>query len=77
MNIGGGPREPAYPDAPRDFNIGFIFFADQGFSAAEVAWGSLVAREITMDDSDSIETFYGATGGLGTLNSRLADWGIP
>jgi len=77
MNIGGGPREPAYPDARRDFNIGFIFFADQGFSDAEVAWGSLVAREITLEDSDSMETFYGATSGLGTLNARLADWGIP
>lgn len=77
MNIAGGPREPAYPDAQRDFNVGFIFFADQSFSAAEIAWGSLVAREVTLENSDSIETFYGATGGLGTLNTRLADWAIP
>lgn len=77
VDMAGGPRQPAYPEARRDFNIGFIFFSDQDFSVAEIAWGSIVAREVTLQESDSINTFYRATGGLATLNSRLADWGIP
>jgi hypothetical protein len=77
MNMAGGPRSPAYPDARSDFNIGFIFFSDREFTGAEVAWGSMVAREVTLKESDSINTFYRATNGLATLNARLADWGIP
>jgi hypothetical protein len=77
VDMAGGPRLPAYPEARRDFNIGFVFFSDQEFSEAEVAWGTMVAREVTLKESDSINTFYRATRGLATLNARLADWGIP
>ena len=77
LDMAGGRRDPAYPDARREFNIGFIFFSDRKFSDAEIAWGSMVASEVALQESDSINTFYRATGGRATLNARLADWGIP
>ena len=77
VDMAGGARLPAYPNTQSDFNIGFIYFADQGFSEAEIAWGSMVARESTLNESDTINTFYLATGGRSSLNARLANWGIP
>jgi len=70
-------RIPAYPEAQKAFNIGFIFFSDQEFSPAELAWGSMVARGFSAQESVGVNNFYTATGGRATLNAHLPDWGIP
>lgn len=73
----GGPRQPAYPDAQTHFNLAYILLSDSDFSPAEMAWYTYYARCYMLHERCGDGTFYEATGGHGTVNTRLADWGIP
>lgn len=73
----GGPRQPAYPDAQTDFNLATIFISDSAFSPAEFAWFTYHSRCFMAREACNDDNFYAATGGRGTVNTRLADWGIP
>ncbi|MBL6983229.1 MAG: hypothetical protein ISR58_18790 [Anaerolineales bacterium] len=78
MAAAGGPRQPAYPAAQTDFNIAIVLLSDSNFSEAEIALYSFLSREYSAQrEANALENFYTATGRLGTVNTRLADWGIP
>ncbi len=73
----GGERNPPYPQAQTHFNVAFIFFSDSAFSSAEYAWYSYHARCYMLKKLCGVSNFFYATDGRGTVNTRLADWGIP
>ena len=78
MAAAGGPRQPAYPAAQTDFNVAIILLSDSNFSEAEIALYSFLSQEYSAQrEANAMVNFYTATGGRGTVNSRLADWGIP
>jgi hypothetical protein len=77
VDLLGGPRDPAYPNAQTDFNLAYILLSDSDFSLAELSWYSYHARCYMANELCGEANFYTATGGLGTVNTRLADWGIP
>jgi hypothetical protein len=73
-----GLRVPTYPHAPKEFNVGFIYFSNRDFSPAELAWGSMIASAYTSKGTfQFMNTFYNATGQRATLNAHLSDWGVP
>jgi len=74
----GGPRQPAYPAAQTDFNVAIALLSDSNFSEAEIALYSFLSREYSAQrEANALVNFYTATGGRGTVNTRLADWGVP
>lgn len=77
MAAAGGERLSPYPQAQTHFNVAFIVFSDTEFSQAEFAWYSYHARCYMLSKLCGVSNFYHATGGRGTVNTRLADWGIP
>jgi hypothetical protein len=77
MSSAGGMRAPAYPNAQTDFNLATIFLSDSAFSPAEFAWFTYHSRCFMAREACNGDNFYAATGGRGTINTRLADWGIP
>jgi hypothetical protein len=77
MAAAGGGRQPAYPNAQKDFNLATIFLSDSAFSPAEFGWFSYQSQCYMAHTDCGEGNFYAATGGRGTVNTRLADWGIP
>ncbi len=77
MSSAGGPRQPEYPNAQTDFNLATIFLSDSAFSPAEFGWFTYQSRCFMSKIECGEGNFYTATGGRGTVNTRLADWGIP
>ncbi|MBC8330851.1 MAG: hypothetical protein H8E28_02610 [Anaerolineae bacterium] len=78
MNAAGGSRDPAYPAAQTDFNLAVILLTDTEFSPAEYAYYSYLSREYAAQrEGNAMTNFYTATGGRGTVTTRLADWGFP
>ncbi len=74
----GGSRLPAYPDAPTNFNLAILLLSDAKFSPAEFAFFSFLSQQYSAQQSvGAMVNFFTATGGRGTINTRLADWGIP
>jgi len=73
----GGPRDPAYPDAQTHFNLSFILLSDSDFSPAEFSWFTYYSRCYMLHGPCAEANFYTATGGRGTVNTRLDDWGTP
>lgn len=77
MALAGGVREPAYPNAQTEFNLAMIFLSDSTFSPAELAWFTYQSQCYMAHNDCGQGNFFYATGGRGTVNTRLADWGIP
>jgi hypothetical protein len=79
MRAEGGERIPNWKDSPKSFTFGLIVVKDAEFTEAEFAFFSLVARyfgskQQPENNNFAINTFYAATGGRATLNTRLADF---
>ncbi|NPA31253.1 MAG: hypothetical protein GXO37_04565, partial [Chloroflexi bacterium] len=75
MAAEGGPREPAYPNTPRAFNLAFIVVQEGPFDEAAYAFFSLLSQRLTSHEPpqphSSLAPFYWATGGRATLDTRL------
>lgn len=67
-----GPRDPAYPDAQRDFNLGFIVESTDPLSDHEMAYFHFIAGEVAKSSSPLAQTWYEATGKRSTLHSKLS-----
>ena len=74
-----GPRIPSYEDAPKTFDIGFLFTSDREFTEAETTWLTLAVREYTTREDWTRSTagiiksvpWPTATRGLGAI---WTDW---
>ncbi|HAB30796.1 MAG TPA: hypothetical protein DCE19_08765, partial [Gemmatimonadetes bacterium] len=74
-----GPRIPSYEDAPKTFDIGFLFTSDREFTEAETTWLTLAVREYTTREDWTRSTagiiksvpWPTATRGLGSI---WTDW---
>jgi len=75
MAAEGGPRNPAYPNTQRDFTMAFIVTGGAPFNDAAYAYHSLVSYLLMSEnpphERTSLAPFYWATGGRGTLDTRL------
>ncbi len=71
----GGARIPAYPGTQRDFTMAFIVTGEGPFNDAAYAYFSLLSYLLMSDDPPhsrtSLAPFAWATGGRGTLDTRL------
>jgi hypothetical protein len=75
MQAEGGPRLPISADAQKDFTLAFIVTQDVPFNDAAYAYFSLMSHKL-MSKSPPLKfsyfaPFYWATGGRGTLDTRL------
>ena len=75
MAAEGGPRDPAYPDTRRDFNLAFIVTQDipcndAAYAFFSVLWAVLMTHQPPLRYT-CFNPFYWATGGRATLNTRL------
>jgi hypothetical protein len=75
MQAEGGARIPSAAEAQKDFNMAFIVTQDKPFNDAAYAYFSLLSHRLTSKDPPQEHTsfapFYWATGGRGTLDTRL------
>lgn len=73
MNAEGGSRVPAYPNAQTAFHCAFIFVSNQPFTAAEFAFGSILADYYASDLPGSMHVmpFETAVGKRATLEVAL------
>ncbi len=75
MRSAGGPRSPASADAQKAFSLAFVVTQDTPFNDAAYAFFSLLSYSLTGRESpkyySSYAPFYWATGGRGTLDTRL------
>ena len=75
MNAQGGARIPSAANSQKDFNLAYIVTQDIPFNDSAYAYFSLVSYNIMTKDppqkNNMYAPFYWATGGRGTLNSRL------
>ncbi|OGO08691.1 MAG: hypothetical protein A3K46_06340 [Chloroflexi bacterium RBG_13_60_9] len=71
----GGPRVPSAGESQKDFTLAFIVTQDTPFNDAAYAFFSLMSYNLMSKDPPDKRTFftsfYWATGGRGTLNTRL------
>jgi hypothetical protein len=74
-NAEGGLRVPSSAESQKDFNLAFIVTQDTAYNDAAYAFFSLMSYTLMSKDPPDTRTyftsFYWATGGRGTLNSRL------
>jgi len=82
VTAAAGPRVPAYPNTQRDFRVGVIVVSDTKLSPEAMAYYDYFARRADSRTSLPIHQgfaygsgnpFFVATGGAGTLTSRLRD----
>jgi hypothetical protein len=75
MKAAGGARIPSAADAQKDFNLAYIVTQDTSYNDSAYAYFSLVSYTLMTKDppqkNDMLAPFYWATGGRGTLNSRM------
>lgn len=73
IQAAGGNRIPSYPQAARKFTMAFIFVSNEDFSPAEFDYFSRLAKWFGSADPDYYngQTFRNATGGRGTMTTRL------
>jgi hypothetical protein len=75
QNLEGGPRNPSAADSQKGFNVAFIVTQDAAFNDAAYAFFSLISHYLMRRDPPDNQTyfasFYWATGGRGSLNTRL------
>jgi hypothetical protein len=75
MAAEGGERIPSNTESQKDFNVAFIVSQDNAYNDAAYAFFSLLSYRLTSKSAPDPQTrfmsFYWATGGRGTLNSRL------
>jgi hypothetical protein len=75
MTADGGARIPAAVDSQKDFNLAYIVTQDIPYNDSAYAYFSLVSYNLMTKDppqkNNMFAPFYWATGGRGTLNSRL------
>jgi hypothetical protein len=71
----GGVRIPSAADSQKDFNLAFIVTQDTAYTDAAYAFFSLMAYGLMNQDPPdrhtNVGSFYWATGGRATLNTRL------
>ena len=72
----GGPRVPSAASSQKQFNVAFIVTQDGPYNDAAYAFFSLLAHAIARRGGpsgrfDMYAPFHWATGGRGTLNTRL------
>jgi hypothetical protein len=71
----GGVRAPSAKDSQKDFTLAFLVTQDTAYNDAAYAFFSLMSYTLMGKDPPNAQTyfssFYWATGGRGTLNSRL------
>jgi len=71
----GGERVPSVAESQKDFNLAFIAFQDEPFNDAAYAFFSLLSHEMMSKnppwENSYYAPFYWATGGRGTLDTRL------
>ena len=77
-----GTRQPAYPNARRDFRVGVIVVSDSKLPPEAMAFYDYFARRTELREAPVIHQgftfgtgspFYVATGGAGTMTARLRD----
>jgi hypothetical protein len=75
MQAEGGERVPSYAEAQKDFSLAFIVSQDAPFNDAAYAYFSLLSHSLMSRNPprqhSSFAPFYWATGGRGTLDTRL------
>jgi len=75
MQAEGGARIPAAAEAQKDFTLAFIVTQDLPFNDAAYAYFSLLSHQLMSRNPprphSSFAPFYWATGGRGTLDTRL------
>jgi len=75
QNIEGGARFPPAGESQKEFNVAFIVTQDTAYNDAAYAFFSLFSRLLMSKDPPGkpifFKSFQWATGGRGTLNSRL------
>ncbi len=71
----GGPREPAVASSPTALSVAFVVVQEAPFTDADYAYYSLLSRWLMTSedpkDTDLFAPFFWATGGRGTVTSRL------
>lgn len=69
----GGERIPSSADSPKEFNVAFVIVKNKEFTNAEFALYSLVSKFFASKEqgTNSLTTFYTATGGLASLDPTL------
>ena len=71
----GGSRTPAAGASQKEFNVAFIVTQDTAYNEAAYAFFSVISHRLMSKDPPveptDFASFYWATGGRGTLNSRL------
>jgi hypothetical protein len=71
----GGPRLPSAAESQKDFNMAFIVTQDAPYNDAAYAFFTLLSQMLMSKDPpleySSHAPFYWATGGRGTLDTRL------
>jgi hypothetical protein len=74
MAANGGERQPAWPNTQKKFKVGFIFVSDRPLKQSEYDFFSWVPRYFQSKDAGMhYETpFYHATGGRGSVKTRMA-----
>jgi hypothetical protein len=71
-------RNPEYSTSQKDFNMAFIVLSDRPLSAQEMAYFNFQMQNCekkilqTPEDNNSEMNFYNATGGRGTLTTKLS-----
>ena len=73
MQAEGGPRVPSSQQSPKDFTLAFVAIKNKAFTSAEYSFYSLIARYFASRGAGemSMNTFYQATGGRGSLDAIL------
>ncbi|MGB7539776.1 MAG: hypothetical protein WBM17_14635 [Anaerolineales bacterium] len=75
VNAAGGPRSPSAAEAQKDYALAFIVTQDTAYNDAAYAFFSLMSYIMMSKDPPDMRTyfasFYWATGGRATLNTRL------
>jgi len=75
MQAEGGPRDPEYSKSQKDFTMAFIVTQDVPYNDSAYAYFSLISYGLMTKnpprEHNSLAPFYWATGGRGTLNTRL------
>jgi hypothetical protein len=66
-----GPRLPAWPDAQKDYTIGFVIAVNGTPDAAAMAYFHAVANAYSSDSTSLGWTWRSATGHRSTLNGEL------
>jgi hypothetical protein len=79
MAAEGGPRIPDHTASPKTFTAAFIAISDRPFSQAEYDFFSAMAEYLASEAAPSywVAPFYAATGGRGTLETRLPSTAPP